>query len=158
PVVNPLPVENVPAVLGQVDFLFEDELQGGGHVLAVLAPARLVPGGHEGQGGQTGDGHVAFVKDRAEGTVGVLVGRQVSQALVDGLIRRRGDHPLGGAAVGHVLPGEGQEGGTAGCQPDKRSAAREELTAGPHGSISFFGTVLFGDGPVVLLQERVVLG
>src|SRR5262249_14899924 len=100
-------VVNVPLGLG-LD-LFEDVVHGFGYDLTVFAPAGLVAARHEGQATQAGNGQVALVVGGAEGAVGVLVAGQGGKALVDGLLGRRGNHPLGGAAVGHFVIGDGEE-------------------------------------------------
>src|SRR5262245_10175791 len=90
---------------------------------------------HEGQRRQAGDCHVPRILIGAEGMIVALVTRQVGQALVDGALRRRGDHALGGAAVGKRLAGLAFEQGCgAGQAQNAGGALRQELSAAWHGT------------------------
>src|SRR5260370_1432997 len=94
-------------VIWRILFLRQNVFQGVVNDFAVFPAAHLVAAGHHGQSAQTGDGDVAFVSARSKRSVRMLILGEESQARVDSLLAVRGNHVLGGAAVGHLVTNVG---------------------------------------------------
>src|SRR5205823_2672254 len=130
---------------------------------AIGSAIRLAAPRHERQRSKARHGDVAGIGVRAEGAVAVLVLLEKGQPCLDGPIRLRRNHALGGRAVWNrpftavaaaaVVGGQGET--RTGRGGEAHSAAREKLTARPHGSVSLTSS-LFRDRAVVAFDKLVV--
>ncbi len=89
----------------------DEELEDAGNSATVASAAGLVAAGEEGDAAQAGDGDVAVVVEGAEGAVVMLLGVEVGQAAVDGVLGGGVDHAERLPTVGQrIVVGEGTEG------------------------------------------------